>query len=445
MRRCRSKTLTYLTPDISEEREEERTPRFRLSFDSSPSSFGGSPSLDLKGGGVRRARSESLGSPMMAHIAESVQLFDKKPSPSLSASKKEVSDAHSGTTSLHQLFKQDTRPSLEMLRIASSTNPIELRLRDTDGRLPLHASVDRDDPSPTIVRELLKLYPGAARVKDSMGNLPLFLACRRKRVQIGVIRALLKAYPEAAKVKIMGALALHHLLHTGSPSAESAQLLIDANPDGPRTSNAFGNLPLHYLCALSAPHIKTIRVVMAAYPKAVQTKNKRGETPISRALAGCAKDAEDAETFKRQIRGRSNTISSSSSGTTTSGSGSGSDEESDCGVDQELDEYTDPALRRERVRLLLRICDKSELSQDQLQLLRELNYEAHRTALLCFVSLCRKYDTSSLVHPATTVCEPREKESKDEDKERGKASGTSLEFRRAICSGDIWRNITSYT
>ena len=116
---------------------------------------------------------------------------------------------------------------------------------------------------------------GAAKVKDSMGNLPLFLACRRKRVQVGVIKALLRAYPEAAKVKIMGALALHHLLHTGSPSAESAQLLIDANPDAPRTSNAFGNLPLHYLCALSAPHIKTVRVVMGAYPQAVQTKNKR--------------------------------------------------------------------------------------------------------------------------------------------------------------------------
>ncbi len=348
-----------------------------------------------------------------------------------------------------------------MLRIASSTNPAELRLRDTDGRLPLHASVDRDDPSPVIVRELLKLYPGAAKVKDSMGNLPLFLACRRKRVQTAVIRALLRAYPEAANTKIMGALALHHLLHTGSPSAESAQLLIDANPDGPKTSNAFGNLPLHYLCALSAPHIKTVRVVMAAYPQAVQTKNKRGETPISRALAGCAKNEEEILVFKHKHRDRSNSSSSSTSGLTTASSGSDSD--SDCGVDQELDEETDPALRRERVRLLLRICDKAELSDDQLELLRELNYEAHRTALLCFVSLCKKYGHTEALLPATALCELKEddeeEEDEDEDEDNDSDSdsdsddnseesgqpGVSIEFRRAICSGDIWRNITSYT
>lgn len=443
MRWNRSKTLSSLTPNLSNEDQEECISSHRSSVDSRSSSLRRRSSLDVKGEGVSRARSGSLGSPMMAHIAESVQSFDKKMPPSSSASKKEVSDARSGTTSLHQLFRSETCPSVEMLRIASSTNPIELRLRDTDGRLPLHASVDRDDPSPVIVRELLKLYPGAAKVKDSMGNLPLFLACRRKRVQVGVIKALLRAYPEAAKVKIMGALALHHLLHTGSPSAESAQLLIDANPDAPRTSNAFGNLPLHYLCALSAPHIKTVRVVMGAYPQAVQTKNKRGETPISRALAGCAKEGKVAETFNRDINKRSRS-NSSASGMTTSSNGNSSDEDSDY-VDQELDGEADPSLRRERVRLLLRICDKDELSDDQLELLRELNYEAHRTALLCFMSLCRKYGNASSLSPATALCEHEEIGCHNKIKESEQDSGVSIEFRRAVCCVDIWRNITSYT
>ena len=77
-----------------------------------------------------------------------------------------------------------------------------------------------------MVRELLQLFPGAAKAKDKLGNLPLFLACRRKRVQTSVIKAILKAYPEAAKVKIMGALALHHLLHTGSHLQKAHNFLL---------------------------------------------------------------------------------------------------------------------------------------------------------------------------------------------------------------------------
>ena len=115
------------------------------------------------------------------------------------------------------------------------------------------------------------------------------------------------------------------------------------------------------------------------------------------------------------------------------------------------------------MRLLLRICDKAELSDDQLELLRELNYEAHRTALLCFVSLCKKYGHTEALLPATALCklkeddeeEEDEDEYEDNDSESGSDSddnseesgqpGVSIEFRRAICSGDIWRNITSYT
>lgn len=359
-------------------------------------------------------------------------------------------DSESGTTSLHQMFSSsESNPSVEMLRIASSTNPLELRLKDKNGNLPLHIAVDKDDPSSVVVRELLNLFPGAAKVKDRMGNLPLFLACRRKRVQTSVIKAILKANPEAAKVKIMGAMALHHLLHTGSPSPESAQLLLDANPEAVRVPNAYGNLPLHYLCALETPHISTVRVIMSAYPGAVQVKNNRGETPITRALVGCAiKPLEPQDEYKADGVGP--------------------------GIDQELCVDGDPALRRERVRLLLRVSDPQELSSDQKSLLRELNYEAHRTALLCFVSLCKKYGSlpatakPAKLHDSETEAETEsETESETEmgsaeaepehpqgdhggqmspsDNEELDVSRVSREFRMAICSGDVWRTITSYT
>merc|ERR1711991_154152 len=109
--------------------------------------------------------------------------------------------------------------------------------------------------------------------------------------------------------------------------------------DGPRTANAYGNLPLHYLCALPTPHISTVRVLMSAYPAAVQMKNNRLETPITRALEGCA--------IKRM---------ESQDGYETDGIKA-------C-MDQELSKDTDPALRRERVRLLLRCANAAELSAD---------------------------------------------------------------------------------
>ena len=107
-----------------------------------------------------------------------------------------------------------------------------------------------------------------------------------------------------------------------------------------------------------------------------------------------------------------------------------------------------------RVRLLLRICDKAELSDDQLELLRELNYEAHRTALLCFVSLCKKYGTQPAIAEPAPLRESEgaaaADDSDEEDQEGAEDSNddsrrVSAEFRMAICNGDVWRTITSYT
>ena len=72
-------------------------------------------------------------------------------------------------------------------------------------------------------------------------------------------------------------------------------------------------------------------------------------------------------------------------------------------------------------------------------LLRELNYEAHRTSLLCFVSLCRKYNAL----PSDSIANGVNKELVNDNNSSG--IGVSPEFRMAICSGDVWRTITSYT
>ena len=88
----------------------------------------------------RRTRSNSL---TMEFIEQTGSKHDNKLSPSSKMMKDQLvtglADSESGTTSLHQLFNsKEANPSVEMLRIASSTNPWELRLRDKNGNLPLH-------------------------------------------------------------------------------------------------------------------------------------------------------------------------------------------------------------------------------------------------------------------------------------------------------------------
>jgi len=138
-------------------------------------------------------------------------------------------------------------------------SPFALRQRDTNGSLPLHVSVNRDDPVTLVVRELCKVYPAGAKIRDGNGNLPLFLACRRPKVTAGVLRALIQVYPEAARVKSYGCLALHHLVHTGSASPECIRLLLEVFPDAASVKNRAGNLPIHYLCASRNPHLESVR------------------------------------------------------------------------------------------------------------------------------------------------------------------------------------------
>lgn len=398
--------------------------------------------------------------------------------------------AHAHSTSFASLYDicKEQHVSLEMIRIYSTTNSMDFKIKNKDGRLPLHICIDRDDPSTLVVREVLKHYPEAAKIKDKNGNLPLFLACRRKKVSAGVIKALLRIYPEAAGLKIMGQLALHHLVHTGSPSPDAVSALINANPQAPSTPNAFGNLPLHYLCALKEPHIHVVRILMTAYPLGVQQKNKKNETPIERALQGCAVDDVDLKLSTiqasiRQSRERSGSVWSSPSSTSSSFSSSSSvttsesydddcdgdkkspqsptllktfssdsnDTDSQCGhLDQLMESDTDPKLLRERVRLLLRVSDADALSEDQKVLLKELNYEAKRLALLVFVSMCRKFSKFPVRYQETTIKSVSTQAPTDVDEVHGidpvdaVKNGITPEFRKAAVCQDIWFNILSY-
>jgi ankyrin repeat protein len=232
------------------------------------------------------------------------------------------------TTKLHELCNS-VNPSIDMIRIYISTYPWSLKQKDASGNLPIHVALKRDDQAGLLICELLNKYPDGAKQRDSDGNLPLFLACRKQKVTASIIKALLQAYPAAAKVKAYGSLALHHLCQNGSATPDSIKVLIQANPVAVTSSNGFGNLPLHFICASDKAQVEATRILMNHYPAGITHLNKMNETPIARALKK-----------------------------------NGSDE------------------MKERVRLLLRLADKKNLNEEQLELLRELNWSARRTVIL---------------------------------------------------------------
>ena len=256
-------------------------------------------------------------------------------SPSIKSS---VLSTTSHTTKLHELCNS-ANPSIEMIRIYISTYPWALKQQDMHGDIPLHVALKRDDQASLLICELLNKYPEGARVKDCDGNLPLFLACRQQKVTTNILKALLQAYPGGASSKSFGSLALHHLCQNGNSSPESIRLLITANPQAVTTPNSYGNLPLHFICASDKAQVEATRILMHAFPAGITHLNKMNETPIARALKK-----------------------------------NGSDE------------------MRERVRLLLRLADKANLNEEQLQLLKDLNWGARKAVILLCAQFARNSD-----------------------------------------------------
>ena len=242
-----------------------------------------------------------------------------------------------GSTKLHELCGLEN-PSLDMIRMFATAYPWTLKLRDSNGNIPLHCALNRDEPRSDVVCTLLNLFGEGARVLDKRNTLPLFLAVRRK-VSTSIMKALLAAHPAAARTKSYGCFALHHLIQQGNASTEAIRALLNANPEAALLPNVYGNIPLHFLCSSASASLDTIRLLMYCHPTTIAYTNKAGETPIARALNLSSKKSVVAE-------------------------------------HEEL---------REKIRLLLRLADKACLNDDQVQLLRDLNWAARKVVILVCV------------------------------------------------------------
>lgn len=125
-----------------------------------------------------------------------------------------------------------------------------IHVRDTQGRLPLHA-VCRGMPTCRYVFEimmfLLHRNVKALAIADARGRLPIHVVCKSATIR-----------------------------------AEGIRFLVDAG--GPNTlarRDANGDLPLHVLCRQKLPSVDEVQCIVDAYPRAVATRTPLGDFPVT--------------------------------------------------------------------------------------------------------------------------------------------------------------------
>ena len=108
-----------------------------------------------------------------------------------------------GQTPLH-LAVTGSKASIQSVTFILSNVEYGLKsavVEDRYGHLPLHKAVSRNNPSESVIDELLDSCPSACKHPDRNGLLPLHWAVSRSKPNISVIKKLLLKYPEAATLK----------------------------------------------------------------------------------------------------------------------------------------------------------------------------------------------------------------------------------------------------
>lgn len=231
--------------------------------------------------------------------------------------------------------------SIELFRIHIMATPMFARIRDEIGNLPLHNAITKADVNPLVVSELIKRYPAGVRTKDARGDLPLSLACQQKKINPSVIKALIQAFPEAASRKIYGSLPIHRLLYNNermntSQNLEVLKVLIQTDPKSLLAVNSHGKIPIQYVCE-NLNWKDAIELMATSCPASLTVPNKEGFSAI---------DIGNANMFT--IDGRIKSL----------------------------------LLKKETLRMMLRMAKHEELSDDHKRLFGNLNYDIRSIAFL---------------------------------------------------------------
>jgi len=146
-----------------------------------------------------------------------------------------------------------------------------LRVKDRNGRLPLHVAAKRGAPVEILNR---LMFPCAVNVPDHFGSLPIHYACEAKS-PLRTIQYLVRKGGAGMlrKPNMEGCLPLHSILKTESTSHqipfETIQYLVNAYPESLMLRTRHGDLPITMAGASSS--LETIFFLMRQRPENINS------------------------------------------------------------------------------------------------------------------------------------------------------------------------------
>ena len=165
---------------------------------------------------------------------------------------------------------------------------LALQVRDCQGRLPLHRSVQCQ----SALRHVIRLYPEALHVRDAQGLTPIH-ACMENADDESAVCCiyLVERYPECAALRdSQGRLPLHILASKTFLSGGTADInsmidcLMDYYPDGMEALDNNGDTPLH-IAFKSSAHPDVFMSLLSSESKTfLRIADRNGDYPLGLAL-----------------------------------------------------------------------------------------------------------------------------------------------------------------
>ena len=176
--------------------------------------------------------------------------------------------------------------TLEIVQLLRWIWPGALRLRDDDGRLPIHYlcwNVDLDEnASIDILRFMIEVDPNLPRETNNRGYLPIHDAVDHKTT---FCKELIGSYLESLRIELNGSLPIHDACCYGKrdDTADTIQYMLELDPELINAEGGDGRLPVHY--AAERGRTKSIEMLLKFDPNAASKEINNGSRRLPLHLA----------------------------------------------------------------------------------------------------------------------------------------------------------------
>jgi len=168
--------------------------------------------------------------------------------------------------------------------------PGAIRKHDLYGRLPLHLAITsmsypmikENGMLPSVIMNLIDLYPEGAHQSQSDGRLPLHLIAEHAEEWNEECDAVYQAYPDAIKIPFGPQRLLPLHLSSISPDAKPSvlQKLLEHYPQAISIPDAQGRLPIHLACDAGKSWDNALSILHQANPSSLNIQCQNKFTPL---------------------------------------------------------------------------------------------------------------------------------------------------------------------